>query len=472
MPKPCPTTLETWGNGPNGNQKYEVAAGTTELVIPKLWASHYYNFKLTSRGPTGLTWSTPMYRIRMPKYAENIKAETHESFMSHLLALAPAELVKAPEYPALRYVRQVEIANQGFEQSLEGWSAAPAGVIDTPDVSWTGNSREQELGLGTPWGDRMGGFTHVAGQDRREVREQSTVSRKISTTPGHVYVLMAGVHTSVEKGAPGDTRVRLFADPNGGEPVNQLDANSSQWYWTDGKWMQFQHRWRATAEQSTIGFGFFRRQDLDRSSAYVDNVHVYDLGPAPVAPNAAAVTADQMGRLILTDPKVEANDKVEAFLQAPPGYVITGIGSRAHEDNITTLWLRVQPILADGSLGRPEEMRSGYDPGSHLEARVELPEGYVATGFGAGIAPEWDVKRFGVWGRPLNRDGTLGEEKLFRDGVDREGGFEKQVHLEPGRVLISAGLNCGFNDANGIKAASATLAPTATGIARGTAQTR
>jgi hypothetical protein len=464
-PFACPTTVETWGLGASGNTKFEVPAGTTELVIPKLWASHQYNYRLTSVGPNGATWSTPVYQLRMPKESEKIKAETQSVYNPHLLALALSNLLNPPDYGPLRYMKEIELANNGFEEGLTGWTAAPASILDAPDVGWTSQSKERKLGLGTRWGNRMAGFTHVAGQDRHEAREQSTLTRKITTEPGHVYVLSASINTSVDKGAPGDTAVRLLADPMGGNNVQTLNADSSQWYWTGGKWMRFEHRWRATAGQSTIGFGFLRCQDLDRSSAYVDNVHVYDLGPAPVPPDAAAVAAEPR-RFALIDPKPEAEDRVEAFLQAPPGYVITGMGARAHEDNITTLWLRIRPLLADGTLGASEEMRAGWDADAGLEAKVELPEGYVATGFGAGIAPEWDVKRFGVWARPLNSDGTLGEEELFRGGIDLKSGFEKEVHAKQGRVLTSAGLNCMLNDANGIKATSMALIRTAT--ARGT----
>ncbi len=115
----------------------------------------------------------------------------------------------------------------------------------------------------------------------------------------------------------------------------------------------------------------------------------------------------------------------------------------------------VTRLLPDGSLGAAMEMRGGWEPDSHLEARVELPEGYVATGFGAGIAPEWDVKRLGVWARPLRPDGSLGEEKLFRGGIDHKSGFEQTIRLEQGRVLVSAGLNCMLNDVNKIKGDSA-----------------
>ncbi len=92
-----------------------------------------------------------------------------------------------------------------------------------------------------------------------------------------------------------------------------------------------------------------------------------------------------------------------------------------------------------------------------------FPPGYVATGFGAGIAPEWDVKRMRAWARPLLPNGTLGAEKEFRGGSDLKSGVERQVRLDAAdRVLTSVGLNCGFNDVNGIKAQSARLINTAT----------
>jgi len=163
-----------------------------------------------------------------------------------------------------------------------------------------------------------------------------------------------------------------------------------------------------------------------------------------------------------TDRRVDVDNRVEAEMTAPPGYVITGLGARAHEDNLTTLWLQIRPLQADGTLGPPEELRGGWEPDAHLEAQVTLPEGYAATGFGGRIAPEWDVKTLALWGRPLRADGTLGEEQLFRAGIEPEGGLERQIQLPVGRVLSTVGLNCGFNDLNRIKCASLALGPTAT----------
>jgi len=462
-PFPAPTTVQTWGLGESGNKVFEVPAGQTELVIPKLWAGHRYTYQLTSTGPTGLTFKTPVYQLRMPKPAEGIETESQAPYLKHLLLRAPAELLDEPKYGPLRYHEEVELTNGGFEEGLVGWTATPEGRLDAADVGWTAKSVEKTLGLGTEWGDRMAGLTHVAGNDRHEVREQILLTRTIPTIPGHVYVLASGIHTSVDNGAAGDTRVRLFAVPADTQDLETLTENSSQWYWTAEEWMRFQHEWRAETDRTTIGFGFFRRQDLDRSSAYVDNVQVYDLGPDGRVPEAPPAMTDEVPRLVLVDPRQEADDKVECYLEAPPGYVITGMGARAHADNITTLWLRVQPLLPNGQLGEPEQIRGGWDAGAGLEAEIKLPEGYIATGFGAGIAPEWDVKRMGVWARPLKPDGSLGEEKLFRGGKDLQSGFEKEVRLESGRVLTAAGLNCMLNDVNGIQAASRRLSLSATG---------
>lgn len=450
-PFACPTYIESWGLGINGGKRFDVPKGTSEIVIGKFWAGHEYDLRLTSTGPTGLVWRTPLYRVRMPRRDE-VPPIVQPEYPRQLVTLAPPRLCRAPEYGPLRYRRQVPVVNGDFEEGLAGWD-----VSGDEQIYTSGSEHE----VGVKWGRGMAGFSRSAGKDRRQVFSKTRLRQQIATTPGHVYVLSAWAHTSVSGGPRGDTRVRLSADPAGGTDFD--GANSGQWYWTDGRWMRFQHRWNAAAERSTIALGLFRWRDLDRASAYVDHVTVFDLGPAPAAAGDPLGRRDIAPSLALVDPKVEAADKVEAHLSAPPGYLITGIGSRAHYDNVTTMWLRIQPLLPDGTLGPPQQLRSGWEADAGLEAQVTLPDGYVATGFGAAVAPEWDVKRFRVWARPLSPDGTLGEEKEFRGGVDLESGVERQVRLPPGRVLRSAGLNCMHNDINGIRATSAALIRTATG---------
>lgn len=446
-PLPCRTRIETWGLGINGGQVFEVEHGETKFSRAKFWPGHTYRYRLTSIGPTGLMWRTPVYEARIPlpdrrTFESPQSAKYHERF----LCLAPSPR-STPSYEPIRYLAQVEVANGDFEDGLDGWR------ISGPEAIRAAGS---EHDIEVMWGRRMAGFSHLAGRDRGQPLSQTTLTQKIATRAGHTYLLSAWAYTSVDGGAPGGTRVRLGADPLGGDDFEEWSPeNVSQWYWTDGRWLRFQQRFVARGDESTIGLQLFRWWDLDRSSAYVDHVTVFDLGPAPAEPSDGTVRTGAPAGTALADHRSEAEDKVEGFLKAPAGYVFTGLGSRAHRDNVTTMWARIQPLLDDGRLGPAEYLRTGWEPDAGLEAEVALPEGMVATGFGAAIAPEWDVKRFRVWARPLRADGTLGEEKEFRGGVDRISGVEKQVRLEPQRVLTSAGLNCMHNDINGIRADSA-----------------
>jgi hypothetical protein len=466
---PAPSRIIIRGDGMKGTghktQHVDLEKNTTEALI-SIWPGHTYEFKIIATGPTGLEWRTPDYQVRAPR-KEEIEAvyQAPAPYPEQFVNLSPPGIVIGAEAEPIRYKKSVTLVNNDFEEGLKGWTATPAGILDARDVGALSKSVAKKNGIDTRWGDGIAGLTHTAIRERRQVFEKSTLTQKVSTKPGNVYQLSAMVRTHIkngtvtDKGLRGDTRVRLFADPKGGTDYEGI--NSTQFYWTDNKWIRFEHKWIAEKDKSTIGLGFFRWRDLDFAGAYVDHVHVYDLGPSPVVSEALQARSKQAYSVVLNDHKVEADDKVEAYLKAPPGYVITGLGSRAHYDNITTMWLKVQPILPDGNLGEAEELRHGWEPDSHLEAKVELPPGYVATGFGAGIAPEWDVKRLGVWARPLGKDGTLGEEKLFRGGSDLKSGFERAVRLEEGRVLTSAGLNCMLNDVNGIKATSAKITKTA-----------
>jgi hypothetical protein len=452
---PCRKTIETWGDGVNDGARFEVEPGTREIEMVKFWPGHTYQFRMSAVGSTGSQWRTPLYEVRIPRLDE-IGPIRQAEYPEQFVTLAPPNLCAAPSYDALRYVRGVSIANHDFEDGLEGWESGgdtPMGVQDAA------------TGVGVKWGRKMAGWVAAADGQRQQVLAKASLSQTIPTQPGNTYVLSVWARTAAERKSRGNTRFRLFADSDGAVTFN--DPHSSQWYWTDGLWMRFQHRWTADADRTTIGVGLFRWWDADGSTAVVDHVTVYDLGPAGLQAGDPRARDDShpIPAVGLAHPKLESRDKVEAFLRAPPGYVITGIGSRAQDDNITTMWLRVQPLLPDGTLGPAEEIRGGWEPDSSLEARVELPSGYVATGFGAAVAPEWDVKRFRVWGRPLLPGGTLGEEKEFRGGADLVSGVEREVRLEPGRVLTAAGLNCMLNDVNGIRAESAAVVRSATGRA-------
>lgn len=453
-PFPCRVLAELERLSPERKHVLVLEPGRTGAVFRGLWPGHDHDLRLTAVGPTGLLWMTPKYRILIPGGPRpEPPPPLYDEHPEGFVPLAPPPDGEPATRKVLRFRKVVELANPDFEEGLEGWQTEPPGIVE---------ARGEQYGIAPVNGRGMAGWSHIAGERREQVFEKSFVYQTAETVPGHAYLLSARLRTSVLNGPRGDTRARLLADPRGGSDFGEL--NGTQWFWTDGRWLRFEHSFVAEGDSATVAIGFFRWRDLDRASAYTDQVRLYDLGPAARSPaEMAGIPSAEFPARVLTDPRIEAGERVEAHLEAPSGHVITGIGARAAADNVTTIALEVRPLLPDGRLGSEEMLRGGREPDSDLEAFVDLPEGLVATGFGARIAPEWDVKTLVVWARPLGENGTLGEEQEFRVGIEAEGGLEKEVRLQPGRVLTAVGLRCSQNDVAGIRASSARLRSTETG---------
>lgn len=172
--------------------------------------------------------------------------------------------------------------------------------------------------------------------------------------------------------------------------------------------------------------------------------------------------------LRLLERRVDARERTEAEVDLPPGCVVTGLGARADVDNLTTLHVEYREILEDGSLGPRRELRAGSDPEHATEAEVSLPDGWIAVGFGARGAPEWDVATLRVWGRRWRREGDDGAVRAWSDGREPEAGLERSVLVdEPDRVLVGVGLRFHQNDIQGIYARSARVVEAPAGGAHG-----
>jgi hypothetical protein len=155
--------------------------------------------------------------------------------------------------------------------------------------------------------------------------------------------------------------------------------------------------------------------------------------------------------VVLLDERVDRDEITEIRFNAPAGCVVTGLGLRAHADNITTMHCRYHRLLPDGTLVDPEEAHLGSEPEHGCEGKVLLPDGWVAVGFGAAGEPEWDVTLIRVWARQLNRDGTLGEVKAFNAGRRPDRGPERFVLIdETDRALTGVGIRFHHNDIMGI----------------------
>ncbi|MBN2269401.1 MAG: hypothetical protein JXN61_02240, partial [Sedimentisphaerales bacterium] len=158
---------------------------------------------------------------------------------------------------------------------------------------------------------------------------------------------------------------------------------------------------------------------------------------------------------VLFDERIDSQQKTEIRYDVPDGCVITGLGFRANYDNITTMYVRHHRLTAEGKLTDAAEVLLGSEPTHACEARVDLPEGWIAMGYGAAGEPEWDVTLLRIWARQLQPDGTLSEAKTFSDGFKPDREPERQVVLGGAdRVLTGAGLRFASNDIGGIYARS------------------
>ena len=161
------------------------------------------------------------------------------------------------------------------------------------------------------------------------------------------------------------------------------------------------------------------------------------------------------GDFVLFDDRIDSQQKTEIRYDVPDGCVVTGLGFRAAYDNITTMHCRYHRLASDGKLVDPKEVHLGSEAEHSCEAKVLLPDGWVAVGFGAAGEPEWDVTLLRVWARRLNADGSLGEMKTYSDGFKPERGCEREIITdEPDRVMVGAGLRFHQNNIGGIYARS------------------
>lgn len=166
----------------------------------------------------------------------------------------------------------------------------------------------------------------------------------------------------------------------------------------------------------------------------------------------------------LTDYRVDVDVRVEAGYDLPEGYVITGLGfGQRYPDDITTLRIKMQPLLEQGALGEAVVVRAGVEPEWGLAANIDLPGGWVAVGYGA------SPNTLAVWAAPIKPDGSLGEAKEFRVGAEPEGELHVQFVCDENRVLTGVGMRRSGDFITDARARSARTPGTKAGSAPTTA---
>ena len=165
--------------------------------------------------------------------------------------------------------------------------------------------------------------------------------------------------------------------------------------------------------------------------------------------------------LYLTDYRLEPSERHRITYFAPRGNVVTGIGMRAAEAHITSMQAVSQELRPDGTLGEAVHDGRGWLPWHEPEGHpLGLPEGYVAVGIGLSIQTYADIRTVMFWASPILEDGTLGEPEEFHAGFHPDPGatLQRQILLEPGRVLTGFGFWTDADQVLGMMVESARLA--------------
>jgi hypothetical protein len=268
--------------------------------------------------------------------------------------------------------------------------------------------------------------------------------RVTGAVPGTRY--RAGVRCRTYRSGNGEMRCVIGLDPAGGTNPEAAGIVRSVPISSDGEWTRITVDAIAHSTAITVYISLLQGGSSGFAINYIDS--------AELIPNPPMTSECTDGSRIasLSDRRVDVAEQVEANYTVPAGYVITGIGARGTDENVATMVVRQNRLLPDGELEQGELVYFGYDPGGGTEAAVMLPPCYIAVGYGARAAPEWDIHTLVVWARSLEGDGRLGPMVEFRAGVDPSGGMERQFLAEEGRVLTGVGLRMQFNDLTGIRA--------------------
>ena len=79
------------------------------------------------------------------------------------------------------------------------------------------------------------------------------------------------------------------------------------------------------------------------------------------------------------------HNALEVYHNLPPGYALTGIGLRISNNNVTTMVIEQRFIKSDGSLGPRYRTYHGTAPNHALEVWYAVPDRFLITGLGVRV---------------------------------------------------------------------------------------
>ena len=245
-----------------------VPKGQQEAEIHPISPGLTFSFRVVLTSEVGGEFETPIYQARTLDADSNVVtdppliAPAREGFLN----LAPMDRVLQPPLPKVKELGEVVVTNGGFEDSLNGWETSGAEHVRNADLA---HSEASSAG----WDQRS------AGDSGRQGAAEEAIYQQVEVTPGKSYMLSAYLCT-IQEGddggdQAGDVRARLICDSTGG--TDFAGHNSTQWFRTNGRWLQFGKTWKAETDKVTIGVGFSRSRDWAKVVALADDIRLVEV---------------------------------------------------------------------------------------------------------------------------------------------------------------------------------------------------
>lgn len=158
--------------------------------------------------------------------------------------------------------RPVELANPSFERGLQGWTRTDENV---------GHVVESEAGIDAPSGNNMFGWTNRGTGEGTRLR----IVQEVSVDPQKTYRLRGKIHTNHKGGRSSDLKIRLLVQRAGAADYeNDEQLATSQWFATEGEWVDGSVRFRSLGDTILVGFDMEQRWNLEENNLYVDDLRL------------------------------------------------------------------------------------------------------------------------------------------------------------------------------------------------------
>ncbi|MBW8039122.1 MAG: hypothetical protein FVQ85_03890 [Planctomycetes bacterium] len=184
----------------------------------------------------------------------------------------------------------IAIDNPGFEDGTKGWrriarlGRAKEPQRYVPDAEPFGAAGASVDGYEPHGGSRLYGWSYFGSEDPnwqepREDWKREVIFQRVAVEAGRTYLLTAWLLTGdIGSGWGRDCRIRLLVDENDAGLLERFDtveqANVTQWFATQHRWMPVTLRFKAKGDYAAVGAEFLQWWALKASHLYIDDFSI------------------------------------------------------------------------------------------------------------------------------------------------------------------------------------------------------